>query len=143
MTIGAESRLEGPRPDFRAPPTRRTVSPDVPRPGFDCRRGNQAPAGRLGAATGAAQLSRNVGATLGYRSSGRFWRRAFQLMLKVLGNPSMQDREALAAALRPVFLFGIPLMAAVTVIASGIPHLPLSTDVSHESAIRTDPEVPR
>jgi hypothetical protein len=64
-------------------------------------------------------------------------------MLKVLGNPSMQDREALAAALRPVFLFGIPLMAAVTVIASGIPHLPLSTDVSHESAIRTDPEVPR
>lgn len=65
MTIGAESRLEGPRPDFRAPPTRRTVSPDVPRPGFDCRRGNQAPAGRLGAATGAAQLSRNVGATLG------------------------------------------------------------------------------
>jgi hypothetical protein len=54
----------------------------------------------------------------------------------------MEDREALAAALRPVFLFGIPLMAAVTVIASGIPHLPLSTDVSHASAIRTDPKVP-
>jgi MFS family permease len=103
---------------------------------------NAIPAGRLGAATGAAQLSRNVGATLGVSLIGALLASRLPAHAQLLGNPSIEDREALAAALRPVFLFGIPLMAAVTVIASGIPHLPLSTDVSHASAIRTDSKVP-
>jgi len=80
---------------------------------------NAVPSRHLGAATSAGQFSRTIGATIGVTVMGA-------ILASRLQNAGGGDHAAaLADAIRPIFVLGIPLMFIALALALAIPELPL------------------
>lgn len=84
---------------------------------------------------GAAQFSRTIGGTIGVSVLGAIL--AAGLPAGALGAaPGLAAREALAAAIHPVFVIGVPMMAVTFALVALIPELPL------RGAVRDDVAAP-
>jgi MFS family permease len=84
----------------------------------------------LGAATSAAQFFRNTGGTIGVSILAA----GLPAGTQVVAGGTPAARDALAHALHPVFLFGVPLMVVATALALRIPELPLRRSVRDDEA---------
>lgn len=80
---------------------------------------NGVPSRHLGAATSTAQFSRSIGGTIGVSVMGAL----------LAARLPASGPEALAAAIHPIFLLGVPLMAVTLVLVLLIPELPLRRTV--------------
>jgi EmrB/QacA subfamily drug resistance transporter len=107
---------------------------------------NAVPSRHMGAATSAAQFSRSIGGTVGVSVMGAILSAGLPagaaLASALGGGASAGDaaaREALAAAIHPVFLIGVPMMAVTLVLVLLIPELPLRRAVRDDVA---QPEAP-
>jgi EmrB/QacA subfamily drug resistance transporter len=88
----------------------------------------------LGAATSAAQFFRNTGGTIGVSILGAILAAGLPAGTQVVAGGTPAARDALAHALHPVFLFGIPLMIVATALAVRIPEVPLRRSVRDDEA---------
>src|SRR5215208_5944169 len=88
----------------------------------------------LGAATSAAQFFRNTGGTIGVSILGAILSAGLPAGTQAVAGGTPAAREALAHALHPVFLFGIPLMIVATALAVRIPEVPLRRSVRDDEA---------
>ena len=91
---------------------------------------NAAPARALGAATGATQFFRQIGGTLGVTVMGAILAAGLPAGMAVAsggGAAGIGDtgRAALADAIHPVFMIGIPLMAVTLALVALVPERPL------------------
>jgi EmrB/QacA subfamily drug resistance transporter len=98
---------------------------------------NAAPSRHMGAATSTAQLSRALGNTIGVSVMGAILAAGLPSGggLGALTGGGAAGGEALASALHPVFLMGIPLMALTFVLVSLIPEVPLRRGVRDDVAV--------
>jgi EmrB/QacA subfamily drug resistance transporter len=87
---------------------------------------NAVPSRHMGAATSAAQLSRSLGNTVGVSVMGA--------ILAASAGGAAARGAALADALHPVFLAGVPLMALVLGLVALIPETPLRRGVRDDIA---------
>jgi EmrB/QacA subfamily drug resistance transporter len=81
---------------------------------------NGVPTRHIGAATSAVQFSRSIGGTIGVSIMGA---------ILAAGRPAGAGPEALADAIHPVFVIGVPLMAVTLALVLLIPELPLRRTV--------------
>jgi EmrB/QacA subfamily drug resistance transporter len=100
---------------------------------------NAAPARALGAATGATQFFRQIGGTLGVTVMGAILAAGLPAGAAVAsggeGAAGSGDagRATLAAAIHPVFVIGVPLMAITLALVALVPERPLRRAVREES----------
>jgi EmrB/QacA subfamily drug resistance transporter len=100
---------------------------------------NAAPAKALGAATGATQFFRQIGGTLGVTVMGAILAAGLPAGTALAsggeGAAGAGDagRATLAAAIHPVFVIGIPLMAITLALVALVPERPLRRTVREES----------
>jgi MFS family permease len=87
---------------------------------------NAVPSRHMGAATSAAQLSRSLGSTVGVSVMGA--------ILGASGAGAGLRGAALADALHPVFMLGVPLMALALAFVALIPEVPLRRGVRDDVA---------
>ncbi len=101
---------------------------------------NAVPSRHMGAATSAAQFSRSIGGTVGVSvmgamlSAGLPAGAAAGALSGGAGAGSAVAREQLAAAIHPVFVLGVPMMAITLVLVALIPELPLRRAVRDDVA---------
>jgi EmrB/QacA subfamily drug resistance transporter len=104
---------------------------------------NAVPSRHMGAATSAAQFSRVVGGTVGVSVMGAILvaglpAGAAEGALGGVGATaaagSLAAREALATAIHPVFVIGVPMMALTLLLVTLIPELPLRRAVRDDVA---------
>jgi MFS family permease len=92
---------------------------------------NAVPSRHMGAATSAAQFSRSIGGTVGVSVMGAILAAGLPAgaATSALGDGSVGGsaaaREALASAIHPVFLIGVPMMLVTLVLVALIPEVPL------------------
>ena len=92
---------------------------------------NSVPSRHLGAATSSAQFFRNTGGTIGVSVMGA---------ILAAGLPAgTAGPEALAHAIHPIFLLGIPLMAIAFVLTLRVPEVPLRRSVREDAAPEARP----
>jgi MFS family permease len=107
---------------------------------------NVVPSRHMGAATSAAQFSRSIGGTVGVSIMGAILAAGLPAgaASEALGGGaaaagSAAARDALADAIHPIFMLGVPMMAVTLALVSLIPEVPL------RRAVRDDvpqPEAP-
>jgi MFS family permease len=102
---------------------------------------NAVPSRHMGAATSAAQFSRSIGGTVGVSVMGAILAAGLPAgaAAGALGGgataaASAAAREQLAAAIHPVFVIGVPMMAITFVLVTLIPELPLRRAVRDDVA---------
>jgi hypothetical protein len=101
---------------------------------------NAAPAKALGAATGATQFFRQIGGTLGVTVMGAILAAGLPAGAAVASGgegaagAGETGRAALAHAIHPVFVIGVPLMAVTLALVALVPERPLRRAVRDDSA---------
>jgi MFS family permease len=101
---------------------------------------NAAPARALGAATGATQFFRQIGGTLGVTVMGAILAAGLPAGMAVASGghgaagAGESGRATLAAAIHPVFVIGVPLMAVTLALVARIPERPLRRVAREEPA---------
>jgi hypothetical protein len=100
---------------------------------------NSVPSRHMGAATSAAQLSRSLGNTVGVSAMGAILLAGLPAggglgTLTGAGGGAPGGGAALADALHPVFLLGLPLMAITLGLVALIPEVPLRRGVRDDVA---------
>jgi MFS family permease len=90
---------------------------------------NSVPSRHMGSATSATQLSRSMGNTIGVAVMGA---------ILAGGGGNGAHGAALAEALHPVFLLGVPLMAITLGLVALIPEAPLRRGVRDDVAVPPD-----
>jgi len=100
---------------------------------------NAVPSRHMGAATSAAQFSRSIGGTVGVSVMGAILAAGLPAGAAAAalggGAPAgggAASREALAAAIHPVFVIGVPMMAVTFALVAMIPELPLRRAVRED-----------
>jgi hypothetical protein len=88
---------------------------------------NAVPSRDLGAATSASQFFRTIGGTIGVSVMGAI------LSAGLARHGGNATGQALADAIHPVFLLGLPLMAVALLLTSRIPEVPLRRSVREET----------
>ena len=108
---------------------------------------NMVPSRHMGAATSSAQFSRVIGGTVGVSIMGAILAAGLPpgAASEALGGGATAAggaaaREALADAIHPIFVLGVPLMAVTLALVSLIPEVPLRRAVRDDVAQR--PEAP-
>jgi EmrB/QacA subfamily drug resistance transporter len=105
---------------------------------------NAVPSRHMGAASSAAQFSRSIGGTVGVSIMGAILAAglpagaASGALDGSIGGGARAAHEALASAIHPVFVLGVPMMAITLGLVALIPELPLRRavrdDVKHPEA---------
>lgn len=95
---------------------------------------NAVPSRYMGAATSSAQFFRSIGGTIGVTVMGAI------LSSRLPGGAAGAHGAALADAIHPVFVIGVPLMAVTFGIALLIPELPLRRSVRDDAPVVADAE---
>jgi EmrB/QacA subfamily drug resistance transporter len=101
---------------------------------------NAAPARALGAATGATQFFRQIGGTLGVTVMGAILAAGLPAGMAVASGgqgaagAGESGRATLAAAIHPVFVIGVPLMAITLALVALVPERPLRRFAREERA---------
>jgi EmrB/QacA subfamily drug resistance transporter len=98
---------------------------------------NAAPTRSLGAATGATQFFRQIGGTLGVTVMGAILAAGLPAGAAATSageRAGSGDPAAIAAAIHPVFLLGVPLMAVTLALVATIPERPLRRTVRDDVA---------
>jgi len=107
---------------------------------------NAVPSRHMGVATSLAQFSRSIGGTVGVSAMGAILAAGLPAgaATRALGGDgatasSPAAREALADAIHPIFLLGVPMMAITLLLVTLIPEQPLRRAVRDDV---TQPETP-
>jgi MFS family permease len=110
---------------------------------------NAVPSRHMGVATSLAQFSRSIGGTVGVSAMGAILAAGLPAgaATRALGGgatpSSPAAREALAGAIHPIFLIGVPMMAITLLLVSLIPEEPLRRAVRDDVARAEVPEAER
>jgi EmrB/QacA subfamily drug resistance transporter len=94
---------------------------------------NAVPIRHLGVATSSGQFARTIGGTVGVSVMGAI------LSAGLAGHAGSAHGQAVADAIHPIFLLGLPLMAVALLLTIRIPEIPLRRSVREETSTSVEP----